>query len=70
MITVKLDEPAVSREASSSGSVKVDGRIGKAVENRRRGMIFSVIVGSIIVHVIALTCSLLYDSTHVHVKSR
>ncbi len=54
MITVKLDEPLHSGKnaVSKKGRSELDSE--KAVENRRRGMIFSVIIGSIIVHVIAL----------------
>ncbi|NOY00912.1 MAG: hypothetical protein GXP30_14470 [Verrucomicrobia bacterium] len=54
MIKVKLDEPVLSRKNTTSKKGRSELEPEKAVENRRRGMIFSVIVGSITVHVIGL----------------
>lgn len=54
MITVKLDEgsPPGKKAPSKKGVSPVD--MEKSTMNRRRGMIFSVIVGSVIVHVVGL----------------
>lgn len=54
MISIKLEDSKTAAKSSPSGNkVKGDGG-GKSATKRRQGMIFSVIVGSVIVHVIAL----------------
>lgn len=53
MITIKLDKPSTKKPAASEGGLSASDA-EKAARIRRKGLIFSVIVGSVIVHVIAL----------------
>ena len=54
MITIKLEDLSRGRKNSMTDKAQLQGDLSKAAVNRRRGMIFSVIVGSVIVHVVAL----------------